>query len=222
MSFSGGPTLRYIEEAYGAPKAVPLYCSVDPRHYEPRPQEARWDLGYLGTYSLDRQPPLQKMLVEPARQWREGSFVVAGPQYPEEIEWPENVHRIDHLPPAEHCDFYNQQRFTLNITRADMKKAGWSPSVRLFEAAACATPIISDWWEGLDEFFTPGVEIFISNGSEDTLEHLMQLPNDARREVGEAARRRVLANHTAGRRAQELEQHIHSALAERGRSVAAL
>lgn len=111
--------------------------------------ELKWDLGYLGTYSDDRQPPLTKLMIDAATNFRSGSFVVAGPQYPTVI-WPENLNRIEHLPPSQHRMFYNSQRYTMNITRADMIKAGYSPSVRLFEAPAWGIPIISDYWEGID------------------------------------------------------------------------
>src|SRR4051812_3498305 len=150
LSFTGGPTLQVIEDEFGSPRARALYCSVDPQAYFPESHTPKWNLGYLGTYSVDRQPALERLLLEPAREWTEGRFVVAGAQYPEDIVWPTNVDRVQHLPPRKHRGFYNRQRFTLNITRADMVAAGYSPSVRLFEAAACGTPIISDLWPGLE------------------------------------------------------------------------
>ncbi|MGN6104293.1 MAG: CgeB family protein, partial [Kofleriaceae bacterium] len=162
LSFTGGPTLSRIERELGAPRALPLYCSVDPSLYGPEPRPARWDLGYMGTYSLDRQPALDTLLLEPARRERDRRFVVAGPQYPAAIEWPANVQRFDHIAPDSHARFYNEMAFTLNVTRADMVAAGWSPSVRLFEAAACGVPIISDPWDGLDELFEPRTEILIA------------------------------------------------------------
>src|SRR5581483_548045 len=116
------------------------------------------DLSYLGTYSLDRQPVLERLLIEPARRAPQLRFAVAGAQYPDGIEWPANVERIEHVAPAEHPEFYASSRFTLNVTRADMVRAGYSPSVRLFEAAACGVPIISDYWQGLETFFQPGEE----------------------------------------------------------------
>jgi spore maturation protein CgeB len=211
LSFSGGPTLQRLESEFGSPCARPLYCSVDPELYFPEAATERWDLGYLGTYSDDRQPPLEKLLVEPARRWKEGRFCVAGPQYPSTIEWPHNVERIEHSPPAEHRAFYNAQRFTLNITRADMIRAGYSPSVRLFEAAACGAPIISDWWEGLDTLFVPDQEILIAHSPEDTLRYLA-ISDDERRAIGECARQKVLSAHTAAHRAQELETLAHQLL----------
>ncbi|HPP75395.1 MAG TPA: glycosyltransferase, partial [Armatimonadota bacterium] len=118
------------------------------------------------------------------------------------------VQRVDHLPPSEHRTFYNAQKFTLNITRADMIRAGYSPSVRLFEAAACATPIISDWWEGLDTIFEPDVEILISKSAEDTIHYLCDIPDQERRKLRENARKRVMTCHSAAHRAVELENYI--------------
>jgi spore maturation protein CgeB len=140
---------------------------------------------------------------------------VAGPQYPHGIAWPANVTRIEHLPPGDHARFYAAQRFTLNVTRADMVRAGWSPSVRLFEAAACGTPIISDFWPGLSTFFEPGREILIARSTADALRVLDRLAEDERREIGTRARRRVLAQHTAMHRAVELEGFAREAR-ERG------
>ena len=211
LSFTGGPTLERLERQYGSPMARALYCSVDPERYRPEPAEARWDLGYLGTYSDDRQPTVNRLLVEPAEAWNEGRFVVAGPQYPGSIVWPSNVNRIDHLPPADHSTFYNAQRFTLNVTRADMIAAGWSPSVRLFEAAACGTPIISDWWPGLDSLFEPGAEIVIAPDTATVLETLRTMPDKHRQAMGKRARERVLGSHTAAHRAMELEHHVAQA-----------
>jgi spore maturation protein CgeB len=132
---------------------------------------------------------------------------VAGPQYPKEISWPRNVHRIQHLPPKRHRGFYNAQHFTLNLTRADMIAAGFSPSVRLFEAAACGTPIISDPWDGLETLFEPGSEILIAHSSSEVLGYIRDIPEADRRAVGERARVRVLAEHTAAHRAEELEKY---------------
>lgn len=208
LSFTGGPILDRLEREFGAQRARVLYCSVDPEGYYAELGPVRWDLGYLGTYSDDRQPTLERLLIEPARQLPGRPFTVAGPQYPTEIVWPDNVQRVEHLPPAEHRRFYNAQRFTLNVTRADMVAAGWSPSVRLFEAAACGTPIISDPWDGLDTLFTPGEEILITSDTEQVVRWLRDMPPPRARAIGRAARRRVLASHTGVRRAMELESYV--------------
>ena len=208
LSFTGGRTLGRLERELGSPRALPLYCSVDPELYYPEPRQIRWDLGYLGTYSADRQPPLEKLMLEPARRWSTGRFIVAGPQYPESIRWPANVERIHHLPPPHHRTFYNEQSFTLNITRADMIRAGYSPSVRLFEAAACGVPIISDEWDGLGTFFDVGSEIFVARTADDVLRALAETTDADRRGIGQLARERVLRAHTAAHRAAELEEYV--------------
>jgi spore maturation protein CgeB len=213
LSFTGGPLLERIERELGSPRALPLYCSVDPELYSRQAVEPLWDLGYLGTYSADRQPTLEALLVEPARGWNAGRFVVAGPQYPDSVRWPDNVERVDHLPPSQHPTFYSAQRFTLNVTRADMVRAGYSPSVRLFEAAACGTPIISDIWAGLELLFTPGDEILLARSAEEALAYLRELSESERRALGEQARARVLAEHTAAHRAQTLEGYALQAAA---------
>ena len=207
LSFTSGPTLRMIEERHGSPRAEAFHCLVDPDAYPPAPAGTpiRWDLGYLGTYSDDRQPTLDRLLLEPARRRPDLRFVVAGPQYPDGIEWPANVERIEHLPPSEHPGFYAAQRLTLNVTRADMVAAGWSPSVRLFEAAACGVPVVSDRWDGLETFFRPDDEIFLADDGDDVLAVLDGL-DDARRAAGRRRQRqRVLDEHTATHRVVQLE-----------------
>lgn len=211
LSFAGGSALTRLERDYGSPRALPFYCSVDPTLYAPEDAVPEWDLGYMGTYSDDRQPPLERLLVEPSRQWSGGRFIVAGPQYPDSIEWPPNVARIEHLPPAAHRAFYNGQRWTLNITRADMVEVGYSPSVRLFEAAACGVPILSDYWEGLEAFFALGTEIAVTRSAGDTLRALRETPEEERRAIGARARARVLTAHTAAHRAAELEDYLTEA-----------
>lgn len=210
LSFTGGPTLARIERELGSPRALPLYCSVDPTLYGPEHRTLRWDLGYMGTYSLDRQPAVGRLLLEPARRTPGLRAVVAGAQYPDSIAWPGNVHRLEHVAPHAHRAFYNEMAFTLNITRAEMATAGWSPSVRLFEAAACGVPIITDPWDGLDELFQPGSEILIARTAEDVLRFLRDLGESERRAIGARARARVHAAHTAAHRAAELLRYART------------
>lgn len=207
LSFSGGPVLESLELNYGAPAARALYCSVDTAAYHPLPLPLSYDLGYLGTYSDDRQSKLERLLLEPARRCPGNTFVVAGPLYPPEIEWPSNVHRIEHVAPADHPKFYSMCRFTLNLTRAAMIRTGYSPSIRLFEAAACGAPIISDAWPGLDEFFQPDEEILVAETAEEIVA-LLSTPLSTSRRIGRAGRQAILSSHTAEHRAIELESFI--------------
>ncbi len=215
LSFAGGPVLERLAGEFGAQRVRPLYCSVDVEQYAPiasrRPQ---YRLGYLGTYSADRQATLDRLLLQPARALPNDRFIVAGAQYPESLVWPANVTRVEHCPPSTHREFYANQAFTLNVTRADMLANGWSPSVRLFEAAACGTPIISDRWIGLDAFFAPGEELLVADSTRDVLALLNELSERDRLEIADRARARVLGAHTADHRAREFESYVIEACAD--------
>jgi spore maturation protein CgeB len=213
LSFTGGSVLRLLESRYGARAARALYCAVDPDRHRPQPDNPDWELGYLGTYSADRQPILDRLLCAPARAWPEARFAVAGPLYPPNLRWPDNVERIEHVGPDRHAVFFGRQRFTLNVTRSDMVRLGYSPSVRLFEAAACGVPIISDWWPGLATIFAPGREILVANSGEEVLRHLRDTPEAERIALAARARQHVLANHTAAHRAALLEAYVEEVAA---------
>jgi spore maturation protein CgeB len=209
FSFAGGPSLARLEREHGARRALPLYCAVDARLYRPLDVAPVYDLGYLGTYSADRQPALERLLLEPARRFPDRRFVVAGPSYPPDIDWPANVERIEHVAPADHAAFYASQGLTLNVTRAAMRAAGWSPSVRLFEAAACGTPVVSDRWPGLESLFTNRESILIADDTDDVCNALALSP-ERRAAIGAAARAVVLADHTALARARRLVADLAS------------
>jgi spore maturation protein CgeB len=218
LSFTGGPLLEFIEEELSSPCARALYCSVDPELYFPECRPTNWDMAYLGTYAEDRQPALAKLLLCVASKQTDRQFAIAGPQYPAEIVWPENVRRIEHLPATDHRIFYNSQRFTLNLTRRNMVRAGYSPSVRLFEAAACGTPIISDIWPGLGSFFDLGSEILPVRTSCEVTSNLL-MGESRRLEIAERARLRTLREHTAEVRAHEFERYVRGSLNELCRSA---
>jgi spore maturation protein CgeB len=211
FSFTGGPLLDHIQQQLGSPCARPLYCSVDPSLYFPEGRQNTWDLAYIGTYAQDRQPALEKLLLSVASEMPGWKFAIAGPQYPADTLWPANVQRIEHLPATQHRSFYNAQRFTLNLTRRDMIAAGYSPSVRLFEAAACGTPILTDQWAGLSNFFELFTEIVPVSTAEDVTSYI-QMPDEQRLEIADQARRRTLRFHTAAVRAQEFELQIEKSL----------
>ena len=207
LASSGGPSITRLEE-FGARRVVPFYAMVDPRGYVAVASRPCWDLGYLGSYSPDRQASLESLMLAPARALRARRFVVAGPQYPEELSWPANVARIQHVAPGRHPVFYGAQRFTLNLTRSAMREAGWAPSVRLFEAAACGTAIISDGWPGLDEFFTPDKEILVVRSADDVLRALIETGIETRLALAARARQRVMREHSAARRVDQLEREL--------------
>ncbi len=206
LSFTGGRALERLREELGARAVAPLYGSVDPETHRPATPEPErvFDLSYLGTFAADRQGALEQLLVEPARRRPASRFAIAGSMYPEPFPWQSNIYYLAHMPPPDHPMFYGSSRWTLNITRGPMAEMGYCPSGRLFEAAACGTPIVSDGWEGLDAFFEPGREIVVAATTEDVLAAL-DAPDDERQRMAGAARTRALAQHTAGVRAAELE-----------------
>lgn len=212
LSFTGGRALDELRAELGARWVAPLYGHVDPDTHRPAPRQPQYvaDLSYLGTYAADRQNALEELLVEPARRAPHRRFVIGGAQYPDSFPWASNIYFVRHLPPGEHPSFFSSSTVTLNVTRRAMAEMGFCPSGRLFEAAACGVPILSDCWEGLDTFFTPDVEILIARHGTDTLRALERSPEELRR-IAEAARERTLAEHTANRRALELETILEGA-----------
>jgi spore maturation protein CgeB len=212
FSFTGGPTLRELEQRFGAPSAVPLYCSFDPEQYRPYPPHKRYaaDFSYMGTYAPDRQPKIEEMFCTVARILPQQKFLLAGPQYPKSLRWPHNVRRITHLNPRWHARFYSSSRMTLNVTRRDMVLAGYSPSVRLFEAAACGIPIVSDNWPGLETFFEPQQEVLLPASPEDIVRYLTDYDEGTLRRIGERARERVVAEHTSAKRARQFEDAVEN------------
>jgi spore maturation protein CgeB len=205
LSFTGGRALDELRTRLHAKRAVPLYGSVDAHaHFPvaPLPHYAS-DLSYLGTYAPDRQEGVERLFVGAARQLPAKRFVLGGSMYPREFPWTENIHFFDHVPPPQHPAFYCSSRLTLNVTRGAMAARGYCPSGRLFEAAACGTPILSDTFDGLDTFFEPGKEILLASTTGEAIE-AMQLPPSELARIGEAARRRVMNEHTSDVRAQQM------------------
>jgi spore maturation protein CgeB len=217
FSFTGGPMLAELESRFGARRAVPLYCSFDPGRCRPSETDARFrcDLSYMGTYAPDRQAKLEELLCRPAAELAERRFLVVGPQYPAELRWPRNVQRMIHLEPKFHSPFYGSSRFTLNLTRRDMVLAGYSPSVRLFEAAGSGAAIISDIWPGLETFFVPGQEILIADSCAQVVSYLRTISEHEAQALGRRAQERVLAEHTAEKRALQFEEFVGARVLER-------
>ena len=213
LSFTAGPALGILSEEFGARRPEAFYCFVDPDAYAPADARTEWTLNYLGTYSAGRQPAVDELLAQPAQALPDERFAVAGPMYPPDLAWPANVKRIEHLAPGEHSRFYSATRFTLNVTRPEMRALGYSPSVRLFEAGACGAAIVSDTWPGLETVFVPGREILLAERCADVLRILDETSEGQRGAIGAAARRRVLADHTADRRVDRLHELLSGAVA---------
>lgn len=210
LSYTGGRALDELKQRLGATKVAPLYGSVDPTVHRPAPPRSNYaaDLSYLGTYAADRNHALTTLFVEPARRLPGRRFLIGGSMYDSTFPWQPNIFLIPHVPPQDHPAFYCSSRLTLNVTRGAMAATGYCPSGRLFEAAACGVPVLSDSWEGLDRFFEPGRELLLANSAEDTIDALRR---DDLVRIAQAARQRALACHTSDIRAGELEQILEEA-----------
>jgi spore maturation protein CgeB len=206
LSYTGGAALDVLRNELGASRVAPLYGHVDPGVHRPVAPQAPFasDLSYLGTYAADRQAALETLFVEAAHRRPERRFLIGGAQYPQDFPWAPNIFFVQHLPPPDHPAFFSSSRLTLNVTRQAMAEMGWCPSGRLFEAAACGTPILSDWWEGLDAFFTPGSEILVGRTTDDAVAAL-DLSDAELERIAQASRERVLSEHTSDHRAAEFE-----------------
>jgi spore maturation protein CgeB len=216
LSFTGGPLLNLLEDEFGLRMARPLYPAADARLFFPENAKQSWDLGYIGRRGNDTLPVIERLLLEPARRWKEGRFIVAGSSSPRSLRWPGNVRRTPRISQQKRRAFYNSQRFMLDITPSDVAAVGYSPGARLFEAAACGTPVITEFWPGLDKFFTPDEEILISHSPDETLIYLEEISELERRRLGYRARERVLARHTSRHRAAELEGYVLELLRRSG------
>jgi spore maturation protein CgeB len=212
LSYTGGRALCELQARLAARWVAPLYGSVDPETHRPVPPEPQYtaDLSYLGTYAADRQRALERLLIEPARQRPQRRFLIGGAMYPPDFPWTSNIYFVRHVVPADHPAFFCSSRITLNITRRAMAEMGYCPSGRLFEAAACGAPILTDPWEGLESFFAPGREVLVAGCTEDAL-RVLDLGPEELAEIARAARRRVLEEHTAECRVVELERVVNVA-----------
>lgn len=217
LSFTGGKILDELRNTWHARAVAPLYGSVDPDVHRPIevPRPYHCLLSYMGTYAEDRQQKVEELFLQPASRTPGEVFVLAGSLYPHDpkdgsplFPCPNNVRRFPHVGPGDHAALYSMSRATLNITRADMAAAGYCPSGRLFEAAACGTPLITDLWEGLHHFFAAD-ELFTVRNTQDVLQ-VLQLDNAELRSVADRARLRTLEQHTGAQRARELVAAIET------------
>jgi spore maturation protein CgeB len=216
FSFAGGPALEELQHVWRARHAEALFCGVDTTVHRPVPADPRFEcaLGYMGTYAPDRQPALEALLLAPARARPHERFLIAGAQYPP-MDLPPNVRHEVHVYPRDHAAFYCSNFATLNLNREAMRRYGWAPSTRLFEAAACGACIVSDTWPGLDEILEPEREVLVARTCDDVLHILDTLSSERRDAIGRAARRRVMADHTYEKRAAQVDAALHRALSLR-------
>jgi spore maturation protein CgeB len=221
LSYTGGSALSELQTKLGARRVAPLYGSVDPDVHRPVAASSSYasDVSYLGTYAEDRQERLDQLFITPARLLPDKKFLIGGAMYPQEFPWTNNIYFVRHLPPSDHPAFYSSSRLTVNVTRRAMAAMGYCPSGRMFEAAACGVPVLTDSWEGLDAFFEPGSEVLIGNSTQDALDAI-SLSDDELARIAKAARARTLDEHTADKRAVDFENAIQDAMSRRPHETA--
>jgi spore maturation protein CgeB len=212
MSSTGGAGLSELQRVLGAHRVAPLYPGVDLHAYSPVAPVERYqaDLAYLGTYEEEHNSALEELLLKPARALPEASFVIGGASYPRELAWPPNLKYVWHVAPAEHSALYCSARLNLNVTRACVAALGYCPSGRMFEAAACGAPMITDRWPGLAEFYEPGDEILVARDHSDVIAALKSSRSQLQA-LAHRARERTLAQHSIEHRAEQLLEILSTA-----------
>lgn len=220
LSYTGGAALDAMRDRLGARRVAPLYGCVDVEAHPPGTPRDGWrsELSYLGTYAADRQAAVERLFLDVAARMPEERFLLGGPMYPEAMVRPANLTVVPHVSPPDHPAFYCSSRLTLNVTRGAMASLGHCPSARLFEAAACGVPIVTDAWPGLERFFEPGDEIFVARSTEDVLD-VLRAPRDLTSRAARRARERTLSENGADRRARELAALLDAPRAAAARSA---
>jgi spore maturation protein CgeB len=205
LSSGGGRTLGLLRSALGARRAAPLYGSVDPDVHRPcaTVPHLRGDVSWLGTWDPARQAALEMLFLEPAARMPDRAFLVAGSLYEGRFPRRDNVRHVRHLEPAQHPAFLCSSPLTVHVAHGELAEVGHCPSPRLFEAAACGVPVLTDGFEGLDAFLEPGQEILVARTAEEAVEAIAA-PREELAWIARRARDRTLAEHTAEARAREL------------------
>jgi spore maturation protein CgeB len=207
LTYGGGEPVISSYESLGARMCVPVYNALDPDTHHPAPPDERFrgDLGFLGNRLPDREQRVDDFFLSAAARLPELSFVLGGNGWDGKTVSP-NVRYVGHVYTRDHNAFNCTPKAVLNISRESMARYGFSPATRVFEAAGAAACLITDAWEGIDQFLEPGTEVLVARGGAEVAEQIANLDPAVARRIGESARRRVLAEHTYEMRARQLER----------------
>jgi spore maturation protein CgeB len=206
FTYGGGPPIVRGYTELGARVCVPIYNALDPSTHYPVAKQARFaaDLALLANRLPDREARIEAFFFDPARRLPEQRFLLGGNGW-QGHGVPSNVQTVGHVYTADHNAFNCSARLVLNVARDSMASCGYSPATRVFEAAGAAACLVTDYWEGIDMFLEPDREILVAKHGEDVARHLRDVSATRAREMGEAAKKRVLAQHTYAQRAREVE-----------------
>jgi spore maturation protein CgeB len=206
LTYGGGPPVIEAYTGFGAARCIPVYNALDPDTHHPVPRDARFacDLAFLGNRLPDREARVEEFFLRPAARLPDQSFLIGGNGW-ESKAMPANVRHRGHVYTAEHNAFNCTPRAVLNVARDSMAHIGFSPATRVFEAAGAAACLITDAWEGIEQFLVPDREVLVARDGQDVADHLAALTPARAEAIGAAARARVLAEHTYDLRAEQVD-----------------
>ena len=222
LTYGGGPPVVDAYTGFGAKECVPVYNALDPATHHPVPRDERFacDLAFLGNRLPDREGRVEEFFLAPAAALPGQSFLIGGNGW-ETKAMPGNVRHRGHVYTAEHNAFNCTPRAVLNVARDSMASIGFSPATRVFEAAGAAACLITDAWEGIEQFLTPDAEVLVARDGRDVADHLAALTPERARAIGDAALARVLAEHTYALRAVQVDALLRERVAQARVGVAA-
>lgn len=222
LTYGGGPPVVAAYEGFGAARCAPIYNALDPTTHRPVEANPRFaaDLSFLGNRLPDRETRVDEFFLEPAAALTDRRFLIGGNGW-DSRTLPSNVHRVGHVFTTEHNAFNCTPLAVLNIARDSMADIGFSPATRVFEAAGAAACLITDVWDGIELFLEPDEEVLVARDGQDVADHVRMLTLERTREIGEAALKRVLAEHTYAHRGAEVDVILKGEMASRLEEVAA-
>jgi spore maturation protein CgeB len=220
LTYGGGPPVVNAYEGFGAARCLPVYNALDPDTHHPVAADARFsaDLAFLGNRLPDREARVEEFFLRPAAAVPDQSFLIGGNGWDSKA-MPANVRHLGHVGTREHNTFNCTPRAVLNVARDSMAHIGFSPATRVFEAAGAAACLITDAWEGIEEFLIPDQEVLVARDGQDVAEHMAALTPERAQAIGRAALARVLAEHTYTLRGEQVHA-LFQAHAERAREAA--
>jgi spore maturation protein CgeB len=222
LTYGGGPPVIEAYEGFGAARCVPIYNALDPVTHHPVEPDPRFaaDLSFLGNRLPDREARVEEFFLRAAAELPESSFLIGGNGW-ESKGMPTNVRHLGHVFTTEHNAFNCTPLAVLNVARDSMANIGFSPATRVFEAAGAAACLITDAWTGIELFLEPDEEVLVARDGKDVADHVRTLTPERAREIGDAALRRVLSEHTYAHRGAEVDALLREEMASRREEVAA-
>lgn len=222
LTYGGGPPVIAAYEGFGARRCIPIYNALDPATHHPVAREPRFaaDLGFLANRLPDREARVEEFFLRAAELSPDQRFLLGGNGWSDKA-MPANVRAVGHVGTADHNAFNCSPAAVLNVARDSMANVGYSPATRVFEAAGAAACLITDAWEGIEQFLEPEREVLVARDGQDVADHLARLSPERAEAIGKAALARVLAEHTYAHRGVEADRVLRQAAARKREPVAA-